>query len=258
MTVRLSTGCRNGLAQGLGFGGMFNGGRMEIYSGSQPITADAATTGTLLGIVTQSSGALTKETRATATLTVTGGSGTLAGITVGTMPIVPDIAFNPVVWNTSTAVTAQLIADAINRNGYAEASVVGSVITVTLRPGAGAAFNTLALAATGITCTGSSFASGVAPVNGLYFGISAGGVIAKPTGQIWSFNGINGTLTAGWFRLYGSNTSDSGGLISAAPYYPRLDGSIATSGADLNLSNISIATGSANTIDAFSFTIPAQ
>ena len=77
MTVRLSTGSRNGLAQGLGFGGMFNGGRIEIYSGSQPATADAAATGTLLGTVTSGSGALTKETRATATLTVTGGAGTL-------------------------------------------------------------------------------------------------------------------------------------------------------------------------------------
>ena len=125
--VRLSTGARNGLAQGLGFGGLFNGGRIEIYSGSQPTTADSAATGTLLGTVTSGSGALTKETRASATLTVTGGSGTLTAVTVGTFDICPDITFAPVVWLTDTTVTAALIAQAINRNGHAEATSSGAV-----------------------------------------------------------------------------------------------------------------------------------
>lgn len=252
--VRLSTGARNGLAQGLGFGGMFNGGRIEIYSGSQPTTADSAATGTLLGTVASGSGALTKETRASATLTVTGGSGTLTSVTVGTFNITPDLSFAPVVWATDTTVTAALIAAAINRNGYAEATSSGAVVTVKLRPGAGVC--TLALAATGITCTGSSFAGGVAVVNGLYFGTTAAGVISKPTTQVWSFNGA-ATGTAGWFRFYGSDTGDSGAIISAAPYYPRIDGSVAVSGADLNLSNISIAFGSPNTIDTFTWTQPA-
>jgi len=252
--VRLSTGARNGLAQGLGFGGLFNGGRIEIYSGSQPTTADSAATGTLLGTVTSGSGALTKETRASATLTVTGGSGTLTSVTVGTFDITPDLSFAPVVWATDTTVTAALIAAAINRNGYAEATSSGAVVTVKLRPGAGVC--TLALAATGITCTGSSFAGGVAVVNGLYFGTTAAGVISKPTTQVWSFNGA-ATGTAVWFRFYGSDTGDSGAAISGAPYYPRIDGSVAVSGADLNLSNISIAIGSPNTIDTFTWTQPA-
>ena len=253
--IRLSTGLRNHIAQGFGFAGALNGGRMEIYSGSQPAAADAAVTGSLLGTVTQNSGALTKETRATATLTVTGGSGTLTAVTVGTFNIVPDIGFAPVVWATDTTVTAALIAGAINRNGYAEASSSGAVVTVKLRPGNGV--NTLAIASTGITCTGSSFAGGVQAVNPLYFGTSAAGVISKPAGVIWSFTGILAG-TAGWFRFYGSDTGDAGAVISGAPYYPRMDGSIASSGADLNLSNISIALSAPNTIDSFAFTVPAQ
>lgn len=253
--VRLSTGLRNSIAQGLGFAGALNGGRIEIYTGSQPTTADAAVTGSLLGTVTQNSGALTKETRATATLTVTGGSGTLTAVTVGTFNIVPDISYAPVVWLTDTTVTAALIAAAINRNGYAEATSSGAVVTVKLRPGTGA--NTLALASTGITCTGSNFASGVSPANCLYLGDPVAGVISKPTGVIWSFAGILAG-TAGWFRFYGSDTGDTGAVISGAPYYPRLDGSIASSGADLNLSNITIAVGAPNTIDSFSFQVPAQ
>ena len=73
MTIRLSTGLRNALAQGLGFAGVFNRGSINIYSGAQPVSADAAVTGTLLGAVTASSGALTQETQATGTITLTGG-----------------------------------------------------------------------------------------------------------------------------------------------------------------------------------------
>lgn len=57
MTIKLSTGLRNKLAGPSGFGETFAGGVMYIYSGSQPITADAAATGTLLGIVTKDAAA---------------------------------------------------------------------------------------------------------------------------------------------------------------------------------------------------------
>lgn len=253
MTVRTSTGLRNMVTQGYGYNGALNGGYINIYTGSQPASADAAVTGTLLGTVTQASGALTKETRASATLTVTGVTGTLTGITIGTFNIVPDITFAPVVWATSTTVTAALIASAINRNGYAEATSSGAVVTVKLRPGAGVC--TLALAATGITCTGSSFSGGAAVVNGLYLADPAAGVIAKPTSVIWSFLGV-AAGTAGWFRYFSSDTADTGAVISGVPYYARLDGSIAVSGADMNLSNITIASGAPNTIDQFSITVP--
>ena len=253
MTIRFSTGLRNGLAQGLGFQGMFNRGYMEIWSGSQPATADAATTGTKLGVISIASGALTKETRATATLTVTGGSGTLTALTAGTLPLVPDPS--SVVWTTSTTVTAGLIADAINRNGMAEASSSGAVVTVKPRPGTGAAWNGLALATTGITCTGSNFASGVAPVNGLILGQPAAGVISKNS-DVWSMAGL-AIGTAGWFRLFGSDTADSGALLSAAPWYPRMDGSCGVGSGDAQLSSLSVTVGSPHTVDVFTFTVPA-
>ena len=253
MTIRLSTGARNGLAAGLGFQGMFNRGYMEIWSGSQPANADAAATGTKLGVITVASGSLTKETRATATLTVTGGSGTLASLTAGTLPLVPDPG--SVVWATSNDATALLIAAAINRNGMAEASVSTNVVTVRPRPGTGAAWNTLALATTGITCTGSNFASGVASVNGLALGSPAVGVISK-SADVWSMVGI-AAGTAGWFRFYGSDTADSGGLISGAPYYPRMDGSCGVGSGDAQLSSLTVAVGSPHTVDTFTFTVPA-
>jgi hypothetical protein len=70
---------------------------------------------------------------------------------------------------------------------------------------------------------------------------------------VWSFNGI-ASGTAGWFRLIASE-SDAGGVSTTAI---RMDGSVAVSGADMNLSNISISIGAPNTVDTFQVTFPAQ
>ena len=151
MTVRLSTGLRTNLAGTTGFGATFANGVIDVYSGSQPVNADAAVTGTLLGTVTLNSGAFTPGTA----------------------------------------------------------------------------------------------------TNGLTFAAAAAGAVAKS--GVWSFNGV-AAGTAGWFRLRG-NAADNNALSTTLP---RLDGSVATSGADLNLSNITIATGAPSTIDTFSWTQPAQ
>lgn len=149
--IRLSTKLRDNLAGTTGFASTFANGVIEIYSGAQPATADAAVTGTLLGTVTLNSGAFT--------------------------------------------------------------------------PGVS--------------------------TNGLTFAAASGGAVSKS--GVWSFNGI-AAGTAGWFRLKG-NATDAGGVSTTLP---RLDGSIAVSGADLNLSNIVIAVSAPNTIDTFTFTFPAQ
>ena len=151
MAVRLSTALRNNLAGTTGFAATFANGVIDIYSGTQPASADAAITGTLLGRVTLNSGAFTAGTA----------------------------------------------------------------------------------------------------TNGLTFAAASGGAVSKS--GVWSFNGV-AAGTAGWFRLKG-NALDNDGVSTTLP---RVDGSIATSGADMNLSNISVAVSSPNTIDSFSFQIPAQ
>lgn len=57
MTLRLSTGLRNGMLGSVAFTEAFAAGVIEIYSGPQPQTADSAVTGTLLGLVTKDAGA---------------------------------------------------------------------------------------------------------------------------------------------------------------------------------------------------------
>ena len=149
MTVKLSTGLRDKMLNGGAGGGLkgaLNLGKINIYSGPQPLTADTAATGTLLG-----------------TVTVDGGG---TGLT-----------FEP-------------------------------------------------------------------PVNG---------TITKAAGENWKATGL-AAGTAGWFRFYPA----SGDPSTTSTTEARIDGSIASSGADVNLNNVSITVGSPNTIDLFSFTIPAQ
>lgn len=154
MTVRLSTALRNNLAGTTGFGATFSKGVIYIYSGPQPLSADHAVSGTLLGKV---------------------------------------------------------------------------------------------------TVDGLPFSFGAA-TNGLNFAAPAGGTVSKAV-ENWRFTGLaNGT--AGWFRLM-ANATDDLADDSATPDNPRLDGSIGIANADLNLSNLAVTTGAPNTIDVFSFTIPA-
>ena len=101
-----------------------------------------------------------------------------------------------------------------------------------------------------VTLNSGAFTPGVS-TNGLTFAAAVSGAVSKS--GVWSFNGV-AAGTAGWFRLKG-NAVDAGSLSTVLP---RLDGSVAVSGADLNLSNIAIVVSAPSTIDTFTFTIPAQ
>ena len=101
-----------------------------------------------------------------------------------------------------------------------------------------------------ITLASGAFTPGVA-TNGLTFAAASSGAVSKS--GVWSMNGDNNG-TAGWFRLKGNAYDDN--LSSTT--LPRMDGSIAVSGADMNLSNLVIAVGAPTTIDGFSWTQPAS
>lgn len=151
MTIRLSTGLRTSMMGTSGFSTIFANGIIEIYSGSQPTSADNATTGTLLGTVTLNGGAFTPGTA----------------------------------------------------------------------------------------------------TNGLTWAAAANGTASKST-SAWQFTGVAAGV-AGWFRLKGNALDNN----ASSTTLPRLDGSIANSGGDMNLSNTTIAVGSPNTVDVFSVTLPA-
>lgn len=91
-----------------------------------------------------------------------------------------------------------------------------------------------------------TFTEGVKDGVGISFDAASNGVLSKNGAETWQFKGI-AAGTAGWFRFRG-NAADAGG---SSTVLPRVDGTIARTGGDLNLNVLSIAVDSINTIDVF-------
>lgn len=255
MTLRYSTGAANHLAQHGSFKDAFNNGKIEIYSGAQPASADAAPTGTLLCTITASSLARTAEVLAIGTVTLTSGAaGSVDTVTVDGIQI--NEAAVP--FNVSLTQTAADLAAEINRSVSSPdytASASGAVVTISAKRGSGAAPNGFVVAgtATTLSLTFGNMASGVAAVNGLKLGNAAAGVIAKLASQTWS--GVNAASgTAGWYRYTGS-VADTG-VADTTETQIREDGAIATSGAQLNFSSTTLTVGATTTIDTWTRTVP--
>lgn len=266
MSLRLSAALRNAVLKGRGLKYEMGNCFLKLYTGSQPATAEAAPTGTLLCTYSASSGAITRETLAVGSLTLsTCTSGTIDTIALtpaGTTPTAIDLLGGAVTADGTDAGTATLCATAINDNPaniYVKASTTGAsgVITLTARPGTGAVLNTWLVTGTetGAPAIGTlvNMAGGVTAVNGLKWSAADAGVLSKKTSQTWS--GVAAaTGTAGWFRIEAAVT-DSGALDSGE-VYKRIDGSVATSGAELNLSSLSIVNSATQTIDTMTLTLP--
>jgi len=230
------------------------GGYIGIYSGTQPASADAATTGTLLVKITNNGGAFTAgayqatdDDNVCASQSVTSGVNmTLNGAGAGTLGVGYHVSISSATTEdlstavfriTGTGNNDEAIVEYIEGGNNATVYTANTFKTVSeIYPRKPAAFSSNVKVGYGIT-------------NGLYLGLAASGAIAKHTSQIWSGVGI-ADGTAGWFRFYGAAT-DAGGISTILP---RLDGRIATSGAELNLSNTSIVVGAAQSITAFSIT----
>lgn len=262
MALRFSPALRNFIATVGSWKDFLDEGTLKIYTGAQPATADLAPTGTLLVTITSGGGAKTAEVRAQGTVTLnTGASGSVDTLTVDGN----EVMGSATAFNTSLTQTAADVALKINRNPKNKlvvASSAGAVITLTAVHGLGALANGWVVASTATTITKTDVnigttTLGVSAVNGLKmdYNISAGN-FTKDATQTWSGTAA-ATGTAGWFRYEGSIV-DSLALDSASPpVYLRMDGSIATSGADLNMSSTSITSGAVQTVSTFSLTIPA-
>ena len=102
-----------------------------------------------------------------------------------------------------------------------------------------------------ITLSSGPFTAG-SPVNGINFGEVASGVLHKEAGEVWSGLGLVAG-PAGWFRFYANDY-----VLGASLTAIRMDGGVATSGSQFNLSNTSIAVGGTTTVDSVSLTLPAS
>lgn len=256
MTLRLSTALRNHVLSGGSLKDTLTGGKILIYTGAQPATADAAPTGTLLATITANSLAHTAEVQATGTVTLSGAAGSVDAITVDGVGILDA----PVAYDTSLTVTAANLAAAINTsasNPEYTATSAGAVVTIKAKRGAGATANGMAVAGTltTMTATYAAMSGGVTSVNGLKFGSAAAGILPKLPAQVWSGTAA-ATGTAGWFRFVGA-VADSGALDSTESEI-RLDGSISTSGAQLNMSSTTVTASATQTIASFPITLPTS
>jgi len=101
-----------------------------------------------------------------------------------------------------------------------------------------------------ITLNSNAFVAGAFDY-GLEFGDAAAGVIAKVVAEVWSGVGLAPGGTATHYRLVG-NASDTDALSTVLP---RIQGTVGTSGADLNMSSVTVVTGATTTIDTFSYTL---
>lgn len=259
MAIKISDGLRNFLMKGGSFRHAFSGGELRIFSGAQAADANAAEPSGLICTITDTNGSRTAETRATGSVQITGGSsGNVSNVTIGGIDVLGDA----VAWTTSNDATATAVAAQINLNPFnylVDATVATDTVTLTARPGIGAAINSAAVAAatTGdVTDTPTNMSSGVTPENGLSFEQEpTAGVLEKLASQTWSGAAVS-TGTAASFRLVGA-VSDAGSLDSGAVYF-RLDGTVGTSGADINFTSVSFVDTETQSIPTFSVTEPAS
>jgi hypothetical protein len=256
MAYKVSKAARNFLLEGGAFKKAFSNCVMKWYTGSQPATAEAAPTGTLLVTLSAASGALTREVQSLGSVDLTGGgAGSVDTLTVNSI----EIMGSSTPFNTSLAQTAADVVTKINNNplNYLFETFVSAtdVINIRAKPGLGALPNgwVVASTVTTITKTDANMASGVTAVNGLNWGDATANAISKLSTQTWS--GVAGnTGTAGWFRIEAA-VSDAGGTDSAEAIL-RLDGTIATSGGEINMGSLSITSGLTYTLDTFTVTFP--
>lgn len=257
MALRLSTALRNFLLSSGSVKDALQNGQINIYSGAQPASPDSAPTGTLLVSITKSGAARTAEVLATGTMTLTGGaSGSVNTVTVNSVNIIPD---GSVAFNTSLTQTAADVATAINRGLSSpeyEATSSGAVITIKAKRGSGASPNTFVVAGTltTITATYGAMAGGVAAANGLTLEAASAGSLAKKTTETWQGTAVADGV-AGWYRFVGS-VADTG-LADTTPDQIRLDGSVATSGAQLNMSSTTIVSTAVQTVGTYAIAMAA-
>jgi len=104
-----------------------------------------------------------------------------------------------------------------------------------------------ALGGATLLCTLSINSTGV----GINFDTTAtGDVLSKAPGEIWSGTNVaSGTAT--FYRHVAA--ADDGTLSTAAP---RLQGTIAVAGADMNLSSVALVNGATQTLAYYSVTLP--
>lgn len=251
MTIKRSTGFLNTIIGDCSARQAIGGGRIVLYSGTEPATADAAITGQVLGYLSDGGAAWTAETRAQWQVTLSGTiGGSISSFKVINGPLAAagvELLAASITPATDLTTTAALVAAAINNNTTYpnfNATSSGAVITLYAPIGSGTRFNASTITVTAVTITataassGAATTAGVAAANGIDFSVApASG--STTSSETWSGSAIlAGTPTH--FRVV-TDASDTGQLSTTLR---RMQGSVGLtgSGADLTLSTTTFVT----------------
>jgi hypothetical protein len=248
MPLRMSTGLVDFLQENGCLKEALHDGVLEVYSGSQPASADAAPTGTLLIRITKESGAFTagtpstkRQDKATITYDQDGDdyviviNGTSYTYTAQAGDDATDVAAG-----LAALVDASTVVDAIAESNVVHIRAIYGGVDYTI-------------ANTGTTTPGNNVIASVAAnsrVNGLQFGDSSGGVLSKESAT-WSGVAL-ATGTAGWARFKANAVDDD----TQSTTLVRLDGNISTSNAPFVITSVNIVSGTTETVDSATVTKP--
>jgi len=230
---------------------------LKIFSGSAPANADDAESGTLLLIVSKESGAVAAGARSSPQIGLitiashAAGETFIINVTVdGVGPISHTFTNTPDAG--TVADVAMKVAEMLNDIPQLQAIASGSdgdIFVASRIPGVG--FTIASGGGTGTISALTSEVKAAVNIDTLRLGDSSNGVIAKNSDE-WSGVGLL-KGTAGYFRLV--TTKDTG---ASSTTEIRAQGNISTSGAELNLSSLSIEIGATLTINNFQLTEPAS
>jgi hypothetical protein len=257
MALKLSTALSNFLLGEGSFRKAFEDCLLKIYSGSAPATADLAPTGTLLVTIRKASATIptTRSTPLRQKITIAhGGDAPDVGDTVKLL--IDGAAFEYAATAAENTVTKLATKVAQLLNDYPQISSMGTyeaggVLYLQGRfDGVALPVITENTSTGGLTVTVAGATAAVA-TDTLKFAAPVAGVISKNT-DVWS-GPATATGTAGYFRLV--TLSDAGDPDTDFTDI-RLQGTVSTSGADLNLSNLNIASGATQTLDTVELTLP--
>lgn len=253
MALKLSTALRTYLDGGGSLREAFRDALLMIYSAGAgvPTTADLAPTGVLLARITLASGTCADDEVSTAkqsTVTV----GTFAEGHINTIVIAGEtFTYTSLAGSSATIVAAALTAK-INASLTVPVFSTYLVGVITVRSKFPGEDYVITVAGTGSPVLTTENAPEQVRVNSLQLIAPVAGVISKEA-AVWSKPAV-ATGTAAYFRLV--RTTDD--LDNDTDFTDvRLQGTVSTSGADLNMSSINIVSGATQTIDTFALTCPA-
>ena len=239
MTIRLSTGLRNAMA-----GQRATVQNVVIGAGTMALVDGGASNDTITGAGFGDFSVHDNITIAGCTTEANDGTYEILSVAAGVIGIAAGSITTPQVLLTTTTLASSRGGSIIDlfRHGYLQV-YTGSQPASADTAASGNLVNTYSLGAATFTKGADDY--------GLNFDEVAAGVVTKDTSETWQ--GECGTSqVVGWFRFM-SNAGDPAGETTAEI---RFDGSVATSGADLNMPTTQTS-GTTYTIDTFTVTIPA-